>query len=76
MDLLPRETYQRMPTDSKLDVLFDMATETYKCNCAVSDKFLALEKKVDKRKPFDTSVAGGSGLIGGFLAILGQKIFK
>ena len=31
--------------------------------------------KLEKRKRFDTAVSGGSGLIGGFMAVLASKIW-
>lgn len=32
-------------------------------------------KKLEKRKLFDTTVSGGSGLVGGFLAVLASKLW-
>ena len=76
MDPIARETFQRMPDSNKLDVLFDAMMDINKCSCETRDHIATLEKKVDHRKKIDTSVAAGTGLVGGFLAFLGSKLIK
>ena len=72
MNGISRETYEQMDQDSKLNVLFDYALESHKCACDVQGRIEKLEKKVDRRKRFDTSVSAVTGVIGGFLAVIGM----
>ena len=62
---ISRETYKQMPSDDKLNVLFDLHKDTYNCACEANDKITILEKKVDQRRKIDTTVAAGMGFIGG-----------
>lgn len=65
MNSITRKTFEHMDTDSKLNVLFDYAVDTH-----------ARLKKLESRKRFDSVLSGMMGIIGGFCAMLGIKIFK
>ena len=65
MNGITRETYEKMPADDKLNVLFDLHKDTHKCACDTEARLIGLEKKVDRKKKLDTTVAAGMGLIGG-----------
>ncbi|MEN6463644.1 MAG: hypothetical protein ABFD62_00540 [Syntrophaceae bacterium] len=69
MNGISRETFEAMNDSSKLNVLYD-------CAISSNQKMTALEKKVDRRKVIDTSVAGVSGVIGGMIAFFTQKLFR
>lgn len=70
MNGITRDTYRDLDTDSKLNVLFDYMHEIHDCACSTDQKFNDFEKKYDNRKRFDTTIAGTSGFIGGFIAVL------
>ena len=70
---ISRDTFDDMPVESKLGVLFDFAQESHRCACATEEKVITLEKKFDRKKRFDTSISTAAGLIGGALAALGIK---
>ena len=63
-NVITKETFEGMDTDSKLSVLFDLSQDTHKQIVALNGR-----KRVDKAM----SVAGG--VIGGFLAVAGKTIF-
>ncbi len=65
---ISRETFEGMEQDSKLIVLYDYVADVYKCAYEIQKQVETLEKKVDRRKKFDTSMATGAGLVGGFVA--------
>jgi hypothetical protein len=65
---ISRETFEGMDPGSKLNVLYDYASDAHKYVCETQKQIEALEKKVDRRKKFDTSMATGAGLVGGFVA--------
>lgn len=69
MNIISRETFGDMNTDSKLNVMFDLHMDT-------NQRLQILEKKVDRRRKYDTALAGITGLIGGFFAVIGGRIFK
>ena len=62
---ISKETYRDMPDSDKLNVLFDLHKDIQKCACETQDKLDSLEKKVDRKRKMDTTVAAGMGLIGG-----------
>jgi len=62
---ISRETYEKMGADDKLNVLYDLHKDTYKCTCEAQEKLAILEKKVDQRRKIDSTVAAGMGLVGG-----------
>ena len=59
-----RETFEGMGTDSKLDVLYDVAFDTHR-------RVMALEK----RKKWDKVASITGGIIGGFVAVVTKGIF-
>ena len=73
---ISRETFEGMDQGSKLNVLYDYAVDAYKCAYEIQKQVEALEKKVDRRKKFDTAIAGTFGFIGGVAAYIGQRILK
>ena len=66
---ISKETYKGFDVDSKLNVLFDYATESHRCAVINEEKIEALDKKFDRRKRVDTAVSGAYGLIGGALMV-------
>ena len=75
MDGIARETFEQMDENSKLNVLFDYATESVKTQTILRDTCIALRDKIDARRKFDTTLAGFSGFTGGIIAHLGQLVF-
>lgn len=69
MNTISRETFEGMDEGSKLNVMFDLHMDT-------NSRLQILERKVDKRRKFDTAFAGITGFVGGFIAVIGGKIFK
>jgi len=65
MDGISKETFEQMDVNSKLNVLFDYAEEAIQ---VAKD----LDKKIEKRKKFDTVTAAAMGFLGGIVAHLGQ----
>lgn len=65
MNTITRETFEGMNTDSKLNVLFDYLVD--------SNQRLQI---LEKRKRFDTAFSGTMGVIGGFIAMIGVKIWN
>ena len=62
---ISRETYEQMAVNDKLNVLYDLHKDTYKCACEAKEKIIILEQKVDRRRKIDSTVAAGMGLVGG-----------
>ena len=60
-----RETYVHLPVENKLDVLYDISIST--------DKRVEV---LEKRKRFDTTVAGFMGFVGGAVAMVGKWIMS
>lgn len=62
-----KDTFAKLPTDNKLDVLFDFV------NC-VHEKAERIEAKLDRKKKWDLTMSGFTGLVGGILAVLGKNL--
>jgi len=62
-NVITKNTFDHMDTDSKLSVLFDLSQETHRQLCD-----LTARKRVDKA----LSVTGG--IIGGFVAMAGKWV--
>ena len=60
-------TFKSMETDNQLWILYKTFNQQ-RDDCEL--RFCTLEK----RKKFDTATAGGSGLLGGFLAVVAKWI--
>ena len=60
---ISKETFEGMDSDSKLNVLYDLAVDQHECTCR-------LESKFDKRQKYDLTIAGMMGFVGGFIAHL------
>lgn len=69
MNIISHDTFECMDENSKLNVMFDLHVDT-------NNRLQILEKKVDRRRKFDTAFAGITGFVGGFLAMIGGKVFK
>lgn len=67
---ITRATFDSMDADAKLGVLFDYAHDQHARSCATRDQLEELKEKFERRKRFDTTISGGSGIIGGALAML------
>ena len=76
MDTIRKETFQRMPISSKLEVVFDILTNHCENVEKITTKLDKLERLINGRKRIDTTVAGALGFVGGAVAYVGQKIFK
>ncbi len=72
MDAISKSTYEKMDSESKLNVLFDYAVDAHKCASTTKNNLEALEKKFDTRKRVDTTVAAIAGFFGGVVAHIGQ----
>ena len=59
---ITKETFQSLTTDAQRVALFQAVER--------------IEAKLDNRKWKDKGIAGGSGLVGGFLAVIGSKLFS
>ena len=62
--IVTKETYISMPAKDKLNVLYDISTDTR----------LRL-KSLEKRKRFDSALSFSGGILGGFTAIVAKWIF-
>lgn len=62
--VITKDTFGDMDTDSKLNVLFDISTDTHKQITALN-----------KRKRVDKALSITGGVIGGFIAIAGKSVF-
>ena len=60
---ITRETYIGMPDKDKLNVLYDISTDTSK-----------RVKDLEKRKRYDTTFAGFMGLLGGAFVMTGRWV--
>ena len=81
-NLVKRESYRRMPVESKLDVLFDQGEEI----CDTLNKCKEQHAQVDQtqdgrigaletRRKVDTAKSTGGGVVGGFAAMLLRLFF-
>lgn len=72
MDGISRETFERLDTDSKLNVLFDFALNANKTAIVAHETVEKLTEAVRRRRKLDTTIAAAMGLLGGMIAHLGQ----
>jgi len=64
---ITKDTFERMEPAQKLDVLFDLLVDS--CgNCKVRID------RLEKRRAWDSMTSGAFGFLGGFVAVLSQKI--
>ena len=75
MNGITRETFEHMNADDKLNVLFDFLNEAYRCTCEAKENLELLHAKIEKKKKIDSMIAGGGGMVGGFIAFISGKIF-
>lgn len=61
LDGMSKETFSKLPVDSKLDTLFD---------CMVS-----VNNSINKSNKYDKLVATLGGVVGGVLAVVGKGVF-
>lgn len=76
MNNIARETFQVMDEASKLNVLFDYARESNECSCRLERRIDCLEKRFERGKKIDSTVAGIMGLIGGAVAYISSYFIK
>ena len=69
MNGISKNTYEKMDTDSKLNVLFDYASASHQCVQSQDERIEALNHKFDRRKRIDTAVSGISGFVGGAVVV-------
>ncbi len=74
MNALSRETFEGMDEGSKLNILFDYVSSNHKCACETQEELTELKQQFERRKKFDTTVAGAAGVVGGIFAHIGQWI--
>ncbi len=65
MNGISKETYRDMQDSDKLNVLFDLHKDIQKSTYETQENLIRLEKKVDKKRKLDTTVAAGMGFVGG-----------
>lgn len=87
MPLTSRDTFDILSQDGKLGVLYDsleslhskmndfckVTTQAHKTNFA---KIELLDRKFERRKKINTTMAGTMGLVGGVIAHLAERIIK
>ncbi len=66
---ISRETFVGMPTKAKLDVLYDLVTQYGQNICK-------LDKKVDRGRKVDITVAAVMGFFGGLAGHIGQWLIS
>ncbi len=62
---ISRETFEPIPINDKLNILFDIAKASWECACVLQVKIDVMERRIDRRRWFDTSVAAMTGFLGG-----------
>jgi acetyl/propionyl-CoA carboxylase alpha subunit len=74
---ISRDTFERADADTKSMLMFDLMNRIYdkvhENQCLYTDHLGKCEdrfKKLEARKKIDTAVATGSGIFGGFVAML------
>jgi len=70
-----RDTFKEYSADNKLLTLFDIAVASQTCQEAQLEKNEKRFTKLEKRKKLNTAIAAGSGLAGGFLAMIAKFSF-
>ncbi len=60
---ITKDTFERMDSNSKLSVLFDLSQDTHKQLTALT-----------KRKRVDKALSVTGGIIGGFAAMIGKSL--
>jgi len=75
MNGISRETFMQMDTDSKLNVLFDFAVDAHQIANVANETTKELTETVRRRRKFDTAFSGAMGFLGGFIAMLGGKLW-
>lgn len=74
---ISRETFINLPTDNKLDVVFDLLKEAVTKQEEIEKKVESCNIQIGRRKKFDSGVAGMMGFIGGLVGFIMQKaLFK
>jgi len=80
---ISRETYINSDAPTGRALTYDMLSDIrvhqldIKKRCISSHEVCENRfKKIEKRKRFDTTVSGISGILGGFLAVVSQAIIK
>ena len=62
--IMERETFEKLPVENKLDVLYDVMIKTHE-----------RVEKLETKKIYNTCIAAVSGVVGGFLAVIGREFF-
>ena len=82
MNGISRETFVEMDQASRDAVLFDLMKDvngSLGIHCGkietVDKKIDSLDKKVERRKKFDTTVSAGAGFVGGAVVMLFRGLF-
>ena len=67
LPIVDKETFKNYSQDSKLDTLYDL-------NCIALNNQALVLASLRKRRKVDTTVAGGLGFMGGFVAVFLKKL--
>jgi hypothetical protein len=87
MPLTSRDTFDILSQDGKLGVLYDSLSSlhnkmndfckiTTQASRITSAKIEVLDKKFERRKKFNSTLAGSMGFVGGIIAHLAERIIK
>jgi hypothetical protein len=72
---ITKDTFEMYDADSKLNTMFDLMLVQHECSCETVAKVEDLKERFERRKKFDTTISGTSGLVGGAIAMLAKHIF-
>lgn len=75
MNGISRPSFERMDVGTQNAVLYDYAENTYALLESLSKKIDCMDKKVERRKKFDTTVSAGAGFFGGAVVMLFKGLF-
>ena len=71
---ISKDTFESLQVEDKLNALFDVAVTTLEYQKKQVEKCDKRFGVLEKRKLKDTSIGAGSGMIGGFLAVIAKKL--
>ena len=66
---ITKETFKEASPEVRSDLLYDCLNDIHGDVASIKDT-------LQRRKMWDTTVSGTAGLVGGFLAVFGIKMFK
>lgn len=69
-----KETYVKADDETFKALTYDMLDSLHANVCTKYDKHEKRIEKLESRKKLDTGVSAGSGFLGGFIAVIIQKV--